>query len=68
MTDQQRRSSSRSRGEREQVDSGGRPATSPDAPPTFASDAKNITSVKGIRIAACRKSVITTAHRPPTTQ
>ncbi len=28
----------------------------------------HMTSVNGIRIAACRKSVITTAHSPPTTQ
>jgi hypothetical protein len=50
------------------VISAGRPRINPAIPPTRASDTATITTVKGIRITACRKSVMTTAHRPPTTQ
>jgi hypothetical protein len=51
-----------------EVSSGGRPRINPPRPPTRASETATITTVNGMRITACRKSVMTTAHRPPTTQ
>jgi hypothetical protein len=48
--------------------SGGSDATRPPRPPTRRSAVAAITSVKGSRMAACRKSVITTAQSPPITQ
>src|ERR1700730_561017 len=48
--------------------SGGREWIRPVTPPTRARDLMTRTRQNGMRIDACRKSVTTTAHRPPRTQ
>jgi hypothetical protein len=51
-----------------EVISEGRPRRRPPMPPTRESETTTMISVNGIRMTACRKSVMTTAHSPPITQ